>query len=184
MRKYVISLSLLIVMGFILSSASRSTIGADAKELPFSSGTVDFGIVVSDIEKSVDFYTNALGMKEAPGFSVPEGFCKEAGLTSGASLDIHVMKVGEDSGATKIKLMQVAGVQPKTQDNSYIHSTLGVSYLTVYVKDLKATLAQAKAKGVTPIASGPVALPKSTTVFLAIVKDPDGNLIELIGPMK
>ena len=69
-------------------------------------------------------------------------------------------------------------------DNSYIHSTLGVSYLTVFVKDLNASLALAKSKGVEPLAKGPVALPGSTTVFLALVADPDGNLIELIGPMK
>ncbi len=159
-------------------------LNADHHKSAFASKTIDIGVVVSDVEKSVKFYTNAIGFKEVPGFGVPKGFATRVGLTDQQELKIRVLVLGEGEGATKLKLMELPGVKSKRSDNRYIHSQLGFSYLTVMVKDTTAALARLKKVGIKPIAGGTQALPAPLPqgVYLTIVKDPDGNLIELVGP--
>jgi len=156
------------------------------KDGEFARATIDLGIVVSDIEKAAEFYTKAIGFQEVEGFSVAGDFCKAAGLTDGKKLDIRVFVLADDKNATRIKLMEVPGAKSKQSDNETIHSQLGFSYLTIFVKDTGAALARLESAGVSPVAEGPVPLPKNLPqgVYLTVVRDPDGNLIELVGPKK
>ncbi|MEZ5327037.1 MAG: family 16 glycoside hydrolase [Verrucomicrobiales bacterium] len=167
-----------------LGSSLALAQGADAGASSFGSTTIDLGCVVSDIGKSLKFYKDAIGFQEVPGFGVPSDFAKDVGLTSGAALDIHVLVLGEGEGATKLKLMQLPGVESKQSDNDYIHSQLGFSYLTIAVKSTDDALARLKKAGVKPVAKGPLALPANLNPDLAltIVRDPDGNFVELVGP--
>ena len=114
--------------------------------------------------------------------SSPE-FCKSAGLTDSKKVDVKVLTLGKGDGATSLKLMQIEGESAKS-DNDYINSTLGFSYLTIVVKSTDAALARLEKAGVKPVADGPITLPENINPDLAltIVRDPDGNLIELIGP--
>lgn len=152
----------------------------------FTAKSIDLGIVVSDLEKSVEFYTNALGMKEVPGFSVPGDWCRDAGLTDGKQLDIRVMVLGEGPGASKIKLMALPGVKSEKPDNKFLHSSFGFSYITISVTDSDAAVARLKKAGVKTVAKSPLPLPKPlpSSIILTVVRDPDGNLIELVGPRK
>ena len=53
------------------------------------------------------------------------------------------------------------------------------------VADTKAALDRLAKNDVKPIAKGPVSLPESLapqTIFLTCVRDPDGNILELLGP--
>ena len=154
------------------------------KASEFSRQTIDLGVVVKDVEKSVEFYTKAIGFQELPGFEVPGGFGKDTGLTDGAPLSIRVLTLGKDETATKLKLMQLPGVKSKPGDHSYIHSQLGYSYITIFVNDTAAAIKRLKKAGVKPLAKSPVGLPKPLPqdVFLTVVRDPDGNLVELVGP--
>lgn len=149
----------------------------------FLKPTIDLGCVVSDIDASVKFYTEAIGFKVAGGFKVDGPFAKDAGLTDSKNLDIKVLTLGEGEDATKLKLMQVEG-ESKKSDQAYIDSTLGFSYLTVFVKSTDEALARLKKAGVKPIAKGPATLPASLdpSMALTIVRDPDGNFVELVGP--
>lgn len=170
-----------VVLTLLLASGS---VVVDAAENEFARKTIDLGVVVSDVEKSAKFYTDVLGFTEIEGFSVPADFCKSAGLTDGKKLDIRVFVLGEGKDATRIKLMEVPGGKSKSSDNSSIHAQLGFSYLTLFVNDTNAALARLKKADVKPQADGPVALPEGFPegVFLTLVADPDGNLIELVGP--
>ncbi len=149
----------------------------------FLQKTIDLGCVVSDVEKSVKFYTEAIGFKVAGGFKVPGDFATDAGLTAGKELDIKVLTLGDGEGATKLKLMQVKG-ESKKADHAYINNTLGFSYITIFVKSTDDALARLKKAGVKPIAKGPATLPASLDpkMALTIVRDPDGNFVELVGP--
>ena len=154
--------------------------------LPYSSSRMDFGIVVSDINKSLAFYTKALGLTEVEGFDVPSDMGKGSGLCDGKPFHVHIVKVADTDDATNIKLMQFKDAPGARQDTTFINSTLGVRYLTLYVADMTPVLQQAATCGVKPIAQGPVALPESLAsgVYLAVLRDPDGNMIELVGPKK
>lgn len=150
----------------------------------FARTTVDFGIVVSDIEKSVAFYKNGLGFTEVEGFDVPADFGGDTGLSDRQAFHVHVFVLGEGETATKIKLMQFPEAPGKTVDNGFIHSSYGISYLTVFVNDIATAVERAKKHGAKPLAKGPVSLPKGFPegIELAVFRDPDGNLIELVGP--
>ena len=150
----------------------------------FRTQTIDIGIVVDDVEKSIEFYTKALGFKETSNFAVNGEACKKAGLTDGHELKIRVLKLGDDAKATSIKLMELPQTKPKKLDNRFLHSQLGVSYLTVHVTDINKAIARAAQAGSKVVAEGPVALPPPlpSSIFIAMVRDPDGNFIELVGP--
>ena len=169
---------------FATTSLAADQPEGDKAKSEFLSTTIDIGCVVSDIEKSVKFYTEAIGFTEVTGFSVPADFAKQAGLTDAKQLDIRVLVLGEGEGATKLKLMQIEGGGNKKPDHAHIDSTLGLSYLTIVVGSTDAALERLKKAGVKPIAKGPVALPENLNPALAltIVRDPDGNLVELVGP--
>ena len=153
-----------------------------AQEAPgrFPSTTVDIGIVVSDIEESVAFYRDGLGFTELPGFDVPASLGRESGLADDQPFHVHVLALGDEPTATKVKLMQFTDAPGQPQDNSFIHSTLGLSYLTIHTADTAAAIERASAAGAEPIANCPVEL--GGGAFLTVVRDPDGNLIEFVGP--
>jgi catechol 2,3-dioxygenase-like lactoylglutathione lyase family enzyme len=157
-----------------------------AAEDEFASTTIDLGVVTRDVDKAVKFYTEAIGFKEVPGFSVNAEYAKEVGLTDGHRLDIRVLVLGDDPKATKLKLMSLPAVASKRQDQQHIHSTLGFSYITVHITDTTAALERLQKAGVKPIAKSPLQIPKEIApdIYLTIVRDPDGNFVELVGPKK
>ncbi len=158
---------------------------ADEAGGAFIKPTIDLGMVVSDVDKSLKFYKDAIGFEELPGFSVPADAVQDAGLST-VQIDIHVLALGKGDNATKLKLMQVAGVESKPGDNAYIHSQYGFRYLTIFVTDTAAAVARLKQAGVTPIAKTPLEIPKTVApgMWLTVIRDPDGNLVELVGPKK
>lgn len=169
---------------FTLLFALSCLTAAEAEPVAFPRTTIDLGCVVTDLEKSVRFYTEGIGFRELKGFEVPAELARDAGLTDSRPLAIRVLVLGDDETATKLKLMQVAGTLPRTGDNEFIHSHAGFRYLTVIVADTDAALARLEKLGVKPIAKSPVSLPDSLApgMHLTCVRDPDGNVVELIGP--
>jgi catechol 2,3-dioxygenase-like lactoylglutathione lyase family enzyme len=153
-------------------------------EAGFASPVVSFGLVVSDLDRASNFYRNALGLTEVPGFDVPKEVGGDSGLTAYKGFHVRVFVAEQNPGATQIKLMAFKDALTKPNDNAFIHSELGVRYLTVHVKDITAALARIAKWGVLPIGKGPMALPATFPkgLYLAIVRDPDGNMIELVGP--
>jgi len=162
----------------------RAAAGADAVKFPRP--TIDLGCVVSDLEKSVRFYTAGIGFREVKGFQVPAELARDAGLTDSKPLTIRVLVLGDGPDATNLKLMQVAGTSPRTGDTEFIHAHTGFRYLTIMVDDTDAAITRLASLGVKPIAKSPVALPENLVpgMHLTCVRDPDGNLVELIGPRK
>jgi catechol 2,3-dioxygenase-like lactoylglutathione lyase family enzyme len=148
----------------------------------FTSPTIDVGIVVSDVEKEAAFLKDALGMTELKGFSVGAEVARDAGLTDNQPLAVRVFAPADEPRATRIKIMAVPGVKSAKADHAFIHSTLGPAYLTVHVADITAAVARAKKAGATIVPKGPH--PLAGTTAIALVRDPDGNLWELVGPMK
>lgn len=155
-----------------------------AEPAVFPRTTIDLGTVVSDVEKSVRFYVDGIGFRELPGFEVPADVATGAGLTDGKPLSVRVLVLGEGPSATKLKLMSVAGTTPRTGDTEFIHSHTGFRYLTIVVDDTKAALERLEKIGVKPLAKSPVAIPETIAkgLFLTCVRDPDGNIVELIAP--
>jgi len=156
-------------------------------ESNFATQTIDLGMVVSDLDKSLKFYKEVIGFTEVSGFKVPPQFAVDSGLANKHELDVHVLVLGEGATATKLKLMQFKSAPPGARvDNAFIHSSYGYRYLTIAVKNLNAAVERAGKAGSKPIAKCPVPLPEGFPAGLALAnyRDPDGNLVELVGTWK
>lgn len=152
----------------------------------YTSPRVDFGIVVNDIEKSKAFYEQVLGLKETRNFTAPGEVGTATGLSEGLPFTVHVLQLGDGPDASQVKLLDFQGTRPHRPDNAFLHSTYGIRYLTFYVADLAATLDRLADAGSKPLGEGALALPDSIApgAGIAVVRDPDGNFIELVGPYK
>ncbi len=163
---------------FLSGCADQSEAGTKSA---FARTTIDVGIVVSNVEKSALFYKNALGFKEIPGFNVSAEMGGGSGLTDNQPFKVRVFVLGDEPTATKIKLMQFPQAPGKKVDHRFIHSSLGFSYLTILVSDMTASVDRAKKAGAV-VVKKPFQLGGNN--YLTLVKDPDGNIIEFVGPTK
>ena len=177
MKKYRMRMLIVagIVGGCILMAAAKQTGG----KAEFSRTTIDLGMVVSDVEKTAKFYTEAVGFRELSGFDVSAQMADDAGLTDNRPFKVRVFVLGDEPAATRLKIMTIPGAGLKKVDNQYIGSSLGFRYLTINVADLTRTMERLKQNGVTPVKE-PYRLGGNS--YLILVKDPDGNTVELIGP--
>jgi catechol 2,3-dioxygenase-like lactoylglutathione lyase family enzyme len=171
-----------LVLAALVACSALPCLAADPTAFPRT--TIDLGCVVTDLDTSARFYTDGIGFRELPGFSVDGPLAADAGLTDTKPLTIRVFVLGEGDAATKLKLMQVADTVPRQGDNEFVHSHTGFRYLTIMVADTDAALARLAKLGVKPLAKSPIALPDHLAkgMHLTCVRDPDGNLVELIGP--
>lgn len=161
----------------MLSAAERKN---QEEKVEFSRTTIDLGVVVSDVEKAAKFYTQALGFTKVSEFDVSDQMAGATGLTDYKPFKVQVFALGKEPSATNLKIMEIPGDGSKPVDNQYIGSSLGFRYLTVSVSDLTKAMERLKRNGVAPVKE-PYRLGTGNS-YLILVKDPDGNIIELIGP--
>jgi len=166
------------LVGVLMIQIARSDSGKPA----FSRTTIDIGVVVSDVDKAAKFYTEAIGFTETGSFDVPAQMAGDTGLTDNKPFKVRTFNLGKEPTATTLKIMQIPDAGSKPVDNQYIGSSLGFRYLTVFVTDLTKTIERLKQHGISPV-KPPYRLSGGNN-HLILVKDPDGNIIELIGPMQ
>lgn len=146
----------------------------------FSSGLIGVGVVVSDLEKSLDFYLNVIGMTKVREFDVDADFGKVSGLSDGVPFHVNVLKLQDSPDANQWKIMSFKkkGSSPKS---TFIQDDTGVQYITIMVNSLEPFLKRIKEHKVKLLGDTPV--PAGDRHFV-LVQDPDGTIIELIGPLK
>lgn len=154
---------------------------AVAKPDEFSSTTIGIGVVVSDLDRSVAFYTDVIGMVPTGEFRIGEDFSKRSGLANGRPTQVKVLRLGEGREATQWKLMSF-GPAAEKQSLTHISERTGVRYITILVKDLTPILQRIKQHGVKLLGETPVPLGENDHFIL--IQDPDDTFIELIGPKK
>jgi catechol 2,3-dioxygenase-like lactoylglutathione lyase family enzyme len=170
-----------VLVGIWLIGGALMIAGAqEDRPTAFSRTTIDLGVVVSDVQKAVTFYTEVLGFTKVSEFDVAAQMAADTGLTDHKPFKVQVLALGKDPSATKLKVMEIPGAGSKAVDNQYISSSLGFRYLTVFVADLNGTMKRLEQHGVAPV-KAPYQLGGANS-YLILVKDPDGNIIELIGP--
>ena len=140
--------------------------------------TVSIAIVCSDIDRSLLFYTQGLGMNRTGGFAIDEVFGLASGLSGGAPFHVERLQFGEVGSTVEWKLVRFAD-QEGAPLPEYIQSRTGVQYLTLIVASVSEHLDRLAAIGVTPRGETPLTLPDGRT--FALVQDPDGLFVGLIG---
>ncbi len=171
MKKYLfLSLAVALMLGFTAKAQSN-----------FSSKLIGVGVVVADIEKSVDFYVNGIGMVKASSFNIAEDFAKRSGLSNGVPFAVTVLKLENSPDANEWKLISIKGAKTTHPKQNFIQDDVRPQYITINVKSLKLVLDRLAKMNVKLLGSTPTALNAQSQ--FAFVQDPDGNFIELIGPM-
>lgn len=117
-------------------------------------------IRVGDLDRSVKFYTELLGMKELRRRDVPDG-----------KYTLAFVGYGDESSNAVIELTYNYGVDKYELGNAFGHLAIGVPDIKAAVEKVRA------AGGKVTREPGPV---KFGTTMIAFVEDPDGYKIELI----
>lgn len=168
----------------LLSILSLACIGLLSNNImaqsEFSSGLIGVGVVTKDLNKSLDFYLNVIGMTKVSEFDVDADFGKSSGLTDRIAFHVDVLKLQDSPDANQWKLMSFGkeGTHPMPK---YIHDDTGMQYITINVKSLDPVLKRIKKHGVKLMGDTPI--PLGETDHFVLVQDPDGTIVELIGPL-
>ena len=173
MKKSVIKFSFL-VAAWLVTFASYA-------QSNFSSKLIGLGVVVSDLDRSLDFYVNGIGMVKAYSFTINDDFSKRSGLSNGVPASVTVLKLENSPEANEWKLMSF-GKKAAHPKQNFIQDDTGVQYITINVKALKPIIERLKERNVKLLGSTPTALNQKS--HFVLVQDPDGTFIELIGPME
>ncbi|WP_284943856.1 lactoylglutathione lyase [Acidisoma cladoniae] len=115
---------------------------------------------VSDLERSIAFYTEHLGMKELRRTDVPDG-----------KYTLAFVGYGDETTHTALELTYNYGVDHYEPGTAFGHLALGVSDIYATCEKLRAAGAKISRE------PGPV---KFGTTVIAFIEDPDGYKIELI----
>ncbi len=173
--------------GFNLKGITRLTVSpkgdkiaivvAETETSLFEKNTIQMGVVVANLDVSLNFYKNIIGMQEVGGFSVDKDFGKKSGLTNGVAFDVKILKLEDSPSANQFKV--VSFNKKKVKPSSYIQDDNGVQYITIFVKSVKPFIEKCKANNIPFLGETPTALPDGRLFIL--IQDPDGTFIELIG---
>jgi len=173
MKNLLISIIILVAMLIVLPSWSVPPPDE------FARSGIAVGVVVEDLQKSVDFYTMVIGMVQVREFSVDAEKARKMGLSDGQSFDIKVLKLINSEDASEWKLMSFSKKSDASKQ-SYIHEKNGFRYVTIFVKSMKPVLERIQKYGIKTMGETPLML-DANRQFVS-VRDPDGNFVELIGP--
>jgi glyoxylase I family protein len=119
---------------------------------------LDVGIIVSDIEASLAFYRDRLGLEKV----------QEVPLWFGT---MHRLAFGDSF----VKLVDPKEAVPAGTPG--LHSVLGFRYITFQVANIDALCAELTAGGVNFVVEKNEFMPGVT---IAMVNDPDGNIVEFV----
>lgn len=166
---------------FLLAAAVILLSSNTMAQSEFSSGLIGVGVVCKDIDKSLDFYLNVIGMSKVSEFDVDGDFGSSSGLSNGLAFHVDVLKLQDSPDANQWKLMSFKkeGSHPIS---TFIHDDTGMQYITIMVNSLEPFLKRIKEHKVKLMGDTPI--PLGETDHFVLVQDPDGTIIELIGPLK
>ena len=165
----------------LIASVVFVTTSFAAEPAKFASGIVDIGMVAEDLGKTAKFYTEVVGLKEVKGFEASAEKATAFGLTDNQPAKIRVFVLGEAPTSTRLKIMAFPERPGKMLNQKFIHSSIGISYLTLRVEDMTAALARLKKAKVKLLGETPASLGGNNRI--TVFHDPDGNFVELIGPV-
>jgi catechol 2,3-dioxygenase-like lactoylglutathione lyase family enzyme len=137
---------------------------------------MEVGICCADLDKLLAFYTGVLGLKLVNRVTVPADKAQATGLTR-HGYDVARLQT---SYGERIKLLQPAAAPEAAARGAAILDRQGATYLTFIVRDLPAVVRGLEAQGVV-FDSAPAPMEVRPGTWLAFFRDPEGNVLELVG---
>jgi len=134
-----------------------------------------FGIVVSDIEKSLYFYRDLLGLKIKIDALEEGNFINT--ISGLKNIKVRTVKMLADKGDTLIEFLWYKSHPRKRRKNNDIYN-IGASHPAFTVENLDYEYKRLKGKGVK--FNSPPQISPNGKAKVAFCHDPDGNPIELV----
>ena len=145
----------------------------------FANSTIQVGVVVSDLDRAVKFYTEVIGMQKVRDFDINSDFGARSGLSGGVPFHVEVLKLENKPEATEWKLLSF-GKDAQHPKQKWIQDDTGMQYITIYVNSLDPFIDRLESNKVPLLGQTPTAI--NEELWFVLVQDPDGNFVELIGP--
>jgi catechol 2,3-dioxygenase-like lactoylglutathione lyase family enzyme len=148
------------------------------------SATRHVSITVADIERSVAWYTEVLGLALISRQRNDNAYTRAIVGMDDAVLEIAFLALpGRTAGAAGIDLELIEYVSPRGPKPALATNLAGVAHVAFDVEDIDAAVARLAAAGTTPV-SPPVEIDSGTNrgMRACYLRDPDGFTIELMQP--
>ncbi|MCB2060996.1 MAG: VOC family protein [Novosphingobium sp.] len=137
------------------------------------------GISVSDIERSIDFYRELLGMEQLCEV-FPFGGEQFSEIMDIPGVEGRMCMIGK--GSLQLELFEFSNPKPADKNPEYLVSDRGYSHFGVEVDDIDATYEKLRAANVR--IHSPVKTFMGGGMRAAYCRDSDGNVFELLQPGK
>ena len=134
-----------------------------------------FGVVVTNMQKSLQFYRDLLGLDIQRELHESGKFLDN--MLNMKNVNVHTVKMSVSDGTTLVELLEFES-HPKSLQNNVEVSNIGASHLAFTVYDLHDTYTKLKNTGIkfnAPPQNSPDGYAKVTFCY-----DPDGTPIELV----
>jgi catechol 2,3-dioxygenase-like lactoylglutathione lyase family enzyme len=136
------------------------------------------GIVVTDMERSLGFYRDMLGLEVAVDQLETGRFIEEILAMPGAR--VRTVKLSAPEGPTLVELLEFEGSDGGTGSPDL--ARIGPTHVALTVDDLEALHASLAGQGV-PFLSEP-RVSRDGRARVAFCADPDGTMLELVEPLE
>ncbi len=139
-------------------------------------------IVVTDLERSVKFYTETLGLEKINSAHLEGEWIESIVGIEGVVAD--VVFVVAPNGEPRIELLSYKTPKGEPLEPNSLANTPGLRHIAFQVDDIEGMTARLKKAGV-PLVSDPIAVPSSVIKHdagrktLCYFHDPDGVLLEI-----
>tara|TARA_B100000315_G_C14416328_1_gene513394 strand:- start:14 stop:466 length:453 start_codon:yes stop_codon:yes gene_type:complete len=145
-------------------------------------GMQHVGVCVSNLERSLDFYCNTLGLTKVAEFEAEdEKITKNILGLEGAKLKVAMVQHGEASDTTVIELIQFLTPLGKSFPSDFQYNNVGVTHIAFKVNEIEKLYQDLVSKGVR-FNSPPQSLGTKELGLIKAVyfKDPDGITLEFM----
>ena len=132
---------------------------------------------VSDLDRSLDFYCNIIGMKRISYANRPQDYSETVTGIKGCAMKIAYLT----GWGHRLELIEYMGSEKKSQTSCT--DNIGAGHICFNVTDIKSMAEKYRNMGV-ELQSDPIVIPAGTNKggMTLYMKDPDGIIIELIQP--
>jgi len=160
-----------------------------AQENEFESNVIKIGIVASDLQATLNFYINIMGMSKVREFDIDSATSYKFGLTKGIPFHVVGLKSENTPQATELKIVSF-GKSVNNKKPQYLQGN-GMQFMTITVKSISHFTQRLKDNNIKLLGETPTPIklqnltPKPAVpgdkMQLILIQDPDGNFIEIIG---
>ena len=134
-----------------------------------------FGIVVSDMEKSLHFYRDMLGLRILRDMTEEGKFIDT--ILGLSNVKVRTVKMAAENGSTLVELLQYESHEGKKREN-YKMFDFGASHVAFEVKDIDEEYKRLKEQGIAFVCEPQISPDNKAKVTFCF--DPDSVPIELV----